>query len=114
MKTMAAFIKGEAAKAAGNPVKVFDWNKAAEIIKNEKPSAVAAGLSEDWEWTGGDIYKDGRPVPKDETYTYLASVWATPEIDVDGDVRPCFVMADETEWNSDTYWPQSALDILNA
>ena len=71
-------------------------------------------MQSDWEWTGGDIYKNGAPVAEEDTYTFLASTWATPEIDLDGDVQDCFVMKDSTEnWNSGTYWPDSALAILN-
>ena len=42
-------------------VMVFDWDKAAEIIKKRKPTYAAAGLRQDWENTGGLIYnKDNR------------------------------------------------------
>lgn len=91
---------------------VFDWIKAAQIIRDEKPSHVGAGLAGDWEWTGGTIWSDGEV--DEESYTYLASTWATPQIKVDGVLRPCFVMADETTWNSDTKWPDEALAILES
>lgn len=112
MDSFSAFVKGEANR--GNPSMVFDWHKAARLIKERKPKNVSAGLQSGWEWTGGDIYKNGAPVAEEDTYTFLASIWATPEIDLDGDVQDCFVMKDSTEnWNSDTYWPDSALAILN-
>lgn len=97
----------------GRPSMVFDWNKAAQIIAKRKPAIVSAGLAGDWDFTGGDIFKDGKPIPKDETYVYLASTWATPSIEIDGHRTPCFVMADKTDgWDSGTYWPESALQIL--
>lgn len=93
---------------------VFDWFKAAEIIKERQPSLARAGLRDDWEWTGGDIYRDGSPVPEDETYTYLASIWAVPELCLDGEIFPCWIWeADSPGWYHGTYWPEGALKILN-
>jgi hypothetical protein len=91
---------------------VFDWAKAARLIAERKPKEASAGLEGDWEWTGGLIYADGAPVPQEETYVYLASTWATPELYLDGDVIDCFVMEPDTEWRSGTYWPPEALRIL--
>lgn len=92
---------------------VFDWVQAAQIIKERGAKTASAGLSGDWEWTGGKILADGKPIPKDETYTYLASTWAPPELEVDGEIIDCYRMASETPgWGSDTYWPDEALAIL--
>lgn len=111
MDTMSAFAMGQANR--GKPVMVFDWHKAARLIVERKPTRARAGLSGDWEWTGGDIYAEGRPVPVGDTYTYLASTWATPELEIDGDTVDCFVMKDDSPgWDSGTYWPESALAIL--
>lgn len=93
--------------------KVFDWHKAAKLIRQRKPKIASAGLSQDWEWTGGRIWENGKPVARHDTYTYLASTWATPELDMDGEIRDCFVMKHKSPgWGEGTYWPQSALDIL--
>ena len=94
MDTLSAFAMGRACK--GRALKVFDWIKAAEIIRDEKPTNVSAGLADDWEYTGGKIYLEGNIVEDD--YTYLASTWATPQICVDGEYRDCFVMEAETKW----------------
>ena len=111
MDSMSAFAMGAA--NAHRELMVFDWERAAQIIKERKPSRVEAGLRGDWEWTGGAIYANRAPVPKGDTYTYLASTWAVPEIDVDGKVSPCFRMQSETpNWDADTYWPEEALQIL--
>jgi hypothetical protein len=92
---------------------VFDWDEAARRIVKAVALSASAGLSGDWEWTGGDILRDGKPVPANQTYTYLSSNWATPELGIDGDVTPCFRMQSTTDgWDSDTYWPESALAIL--
>lgn len=112
MDTISAFAMGFAYQ--GKESKVFDWEKAARIIKERGAQSASAGLSEDWEWTGGDILEDGKPIPREDTYTYLASTWATPELCVDGDYLDCYRMQSETPgWNSDTYWPGEALAILN-
>lgn len=109
MNTMQAFMMG--VMNCGKEQMVFDWNKAARIIAERKTNFASAGLSGDWEWTGGTIYEDGKPVFDD--YTYLASTWATPELCIDDEIMDCYVMESETEWNSDTKWPESALAILN-
>ena len=92
---------------------LFDWDKAARLIKERKPKCASAGLRSDWEYTGGTIYEDGTPVMGD--YTYLASTWAVPELDMDGDIVECFRMKHEVPgWGSETKWTKSALDILNS
>ena len=109
MNTLSAFAMGAANR--GKELMVFDWDKAAKLIKKNNPTIVSAGLRGDWEYTGGTIYEDGEPNLDD--YTYLASTWAVPELDMDGVVVPCYRMKNEvSEWNSSTKWPKSALDIL--
>ena len=111
MNTWAAFAMGEANR--GKEMMVFDWDKAARLIGERKPECASAGLRGDWEYTGGTIYEDGKPVMDD--YTYLASTWAVPELDMDGDIVECFRMKHEVlGWGSKTKWPKSALDILSA
>jgi len=108
--------KGESSR--GKQVKAFDWVRAAEIIKaklaEDSGIKVEAGLCGDWEYTGGPIFSNG--VPDMEGYTYLASGWATPAMIItssNGDEIeiPCF----ETEgrYDSDSKWPEEALQILN-
>ena len=98
---------------------MFDWDRAARRIAEVKPRVASAGLEGDWEWTGGDIYRDGKPLGRDETYTFLASTWALPELGMDGHTEPCYVYVDEApaSWGDDrgsgTFWPESALAILN-
>lgn len=108
MDTMSAFARGEANR--GQEMKVFDWDKAARLIKEANPTEAGAGLSGDWEYTGGSIFEDGKPT--EDGYTYLASTWATPELDMDGEIVDCYVMESETEWGCDTRWPESARKIL--
>lgn len=111
MDTASAFAMGQANR--GNELKVFDWDKAAIMIKERKALNARAGLRGDWEWTGGDILVDGK-IPEG-SYTYLASTWATPELDIDGILYECYKMQSEVpNWDADTFWPDSARKILNA
>lgn len=114
MDTLGAFARGQMAQAMGAGLKVFDWHKAARRIKESGAMSASAGLSGDWEWTGGDILRYGRPLLTGESYTYLASIWATPELEIEGGLtEDCWCWQSEhPDWGSDTRWPQSALDIL--
>lgn len=93
-------------------MKVFDWVKAANLIKEHQPEVAEAGLENDWNYTGGIIYKNGQIVK--DTYTYLASTWATPTLILDDKSFDCYVMESETNWSSDTKWPEEAVSILGS
>ena len=111
MDTLSAFAINRASQ--GNERMVFDWEKAARIIAECGAKNASAGLAGDWENTGGEILRDGKPVPEDETYTYLASTWARPELEVDGKRVDCYRMESATPgWHHGTYWPGEAMDIL--
>lgn len=111
MDSMSAFAMGQANQ--GRTLMVFDWDRAAKIIRDRGAHEASAGLSGDWEYTGGPILRDGEPVPSNDTYTYLASTWATPELEVDGELIDCWrYQPDTPEWGAGTYWPESARLIL--
>lgn len=111
MDTLSAFARAQA--NINKKHRVFDWNKAARRIKETGATEAYAGLSQDWKYTGGIIFSEGEPVSEEETYTYLSSNWATPELDLNGEVEDCWVYEDETDgWGPYTYWPESALKIL--
>ena len=113
MDTMRAFMMGRANR--GRELMVFDWDKAAKLIKESNAKSAAAGLRSDWEYTGGKILADGKPIPENETYVYLASVWATPELELNGEIIECYKMQSETpQWDAETYWPESARKILSS
>lgn len=115
MDTMTAFMMGEMNR--DKPMKVFDWNKAASIIKEKGIEDADAGLIEDWFATGGTILSDGKIVSEDDTYVYLVSTWATPVLRYGGTSEECYIMEDDVpkEWDGDSgvYWPKSARDIFN-
>lgn len=108
MDTLSAFARGEAAR--GRPSMAFDWDKAAQLIKERNATRASAGLSGDWEYTGGTIFENGKPVL--DSYTYLASTWATPELEIDGETIDCWRYASDCGFDSGTKWPASALAIL--
>ena len=115
MDSILAFAMGEANR--GKDLMVFDWNKAAMLIKKSGVDSASAGLNSDWEYTGGPIFSDGKPVPEDDTYVYLASTWATPAIEIGNKIYDCFIMESEVpeEWGDNyakIYWPESALKII--
>ncbi len=74
MDILAAFAMGIANK--NRELMVFDWDKAANIIKDRKPRLVVAGLAGDMEYTSGVIYENGKVPSRNETYTYLSSPWS--------------------------------------
>ena len=92
--------------------KVFDWDQAARIIAERKPSEAFAGLFEDLDCTTGLIWSDGSPIKDDNAF--LSSMWATPVLIIGFEYIPCYVSRDETEWDSGTKWPDSALAIVQA
>lgn len=110
MNTYQAFANGAANQ--GKELMVFDWDKAAKLIKERQPQEAGAGLRGDWEWTGGIIYENGEIV--EDSYTYLSSTWATPELEMDGETIDCFIMKSQTEWDCETKWPDTAKEILKS
>lgn len=114
MDTLSAWAKGVAARAAGNKLMVFDWDEAARLLKQMDAQNAEVGLESDWDWTAGNIFKDGKPILPAEWSPYCASIWATPQIRIDGYVIDCWKWAEDTDgWNAQTYWPDSALEIFN-
>ena len=93
---------------------VFDWHKAARIIKERQGETASAGLRGDWEYTGGVIWINGAPLLGEETeWLYLSSPWAIPELAIGNDIYPCWLyLEDSPGWHEKTIWPQSALDVI--
>lgn len=102
-------------RKANSKMKVFDWHKAVRIIKKYNIKNASAGLAEDWSYTGDVILKNGKPITTDDdTYTYLASVWATPVLLIEGTNEgiECWCWDDHCEWSAETNWPESALKLF--
>ena len=110
MDSVTAFNKGQASK--GKEPMVFDWFKAVKLILEFKATNASAGLQDDWNWTGGDILVNGNPLKENES-CYLSSTWAIPEICIDDTYYECYAMQSKVpEWNSSTFWPKEALELL--
>ncbi len=114
------FLGVNAKKAAeeNKPVLTFDWDKAAKIIKTHfkehKDLIAEAGLQEDWEYTGGIIFEDGKPT--NDSYTYLSSNWAIPTLILSWDGLEqeeieCFTKLSK-RFNKDSKWDDESLKIL--
>ena len=100
------------ARATNSKTKVFDWNKAANILKLRNIQNASAGLELDLEYTEGNILSDGKPIK--ETTAYLLSVWATPLLIIDGEWIECWIYEDDATWeieDANKNWPESALKI---
>lgn len=109
MDTMSNYMRGVANR--GRALRVFDWNKAAELLRNFDSGTAKAGLADDWGWTAGRIWEDGTAVIGE--YTYLASNWATPILLLPDDTEvECWVWHGDTGWDADTQWPDSARALL--
>lgn len=100
--TIGAFMRARSSER--DTTRTFDWDKASEIIAEKKPKTAHAGLAEDWGYTGGCIFENGKPVKEDDTYVYLTSNWATPILVLDDDEEiECWKLGDGRE-----YWPDSS------
>ena len=108
MDTASAFRLGDLNR--GKEMRVFDWDKAARLIKEIQPSSARAGLEGDMEYTGGRIFEDGKIL--DDSYLYLASTWAAPILVMGTYEVECYVMESTTEWDEFTKWPDSARKIM--
>lgn len=106
------FARGQVNRNNGQ--KVFDWDKAAQIIKEKDIQDAEAGLAEDWTHTNYTIIEGGKPTERDpySCGAYLSSTWATPILMVGDEPIECYVMESQTEWDHNTHWPESALKIL--
>jgi len=111
-------VQAKEATKQGRSMMAFDWDKAAEIIKNafieHKDLEAEAGLQGDWGPTSGEIFSDGKPI--DEDYTYLTSNWAVPTLILSWDGTEqeeiaCFTM-ESNRFNSSSKWDEESLKIL--
>lgn len=100
------------------PMRVFDWDIAAQIIKEhliEHPDLIAeAGLQGDWSYTAGIIFENGAPT--NEHYTFLASTHAQPTLLLswggeDQKELPCFT-DESSRFDSNSKWDETALKFI--
>ncbi len=109
MDTMSAFAMGEANR--GKRLMILDWDEAARRVVTAGVRNASAGLRSDWEYTGGEILLDGKPV--DDSDFYNGSTWAEPELDVGEGPESCWKFKNDAPdgWDGNV-WPESAKRIL--
>ena len=92
--------------------RAFDWARAVKILEERKPDTATAGLSEDMEWTGTIIWKNGKPYREKGDCGFLASRWATPVLICDGAEIECWIPIEDEEIGhyADLRWPE--LEVL--
>lgn len=93
---------GAAKPTAPGGVKYMDWEKAEKICLEHPYSVVYAGLAEDWGWTSGKIYENGKWY--DGGTLYDRSKWATPILDVDGEEIECFTHEEHERTGIPKWW----------
>lgn len=59
-------------------MKIIDWKKVSQFIKERKPVEVSAGILNDWFWTASTVYENGKWSRKGKAAAYVTSDWATP------------------------------------
>ena len=69
------FINPQPFKIEGK-VKLLDWERLKKICEEHPNSTIEAGLMEDWDYTSGTVFEDGKRIEPD--YIYALSRWATP------------------------------------
>lgn len=79
MDTMKAYAKCQVAKANNNPLKELDWESLMAFVEESEDliESIYAGLEEDWEWTGDEVYYHECGWI-DDNMAYTESIWATP------------------------------------
>lgn len=110
--------KGVVNRALGNPLRTFNWDKAAIIIReyfNLHPDLKAeAGLQGDWDYTGGVIFENGKPT--NDEYTYLSSNWSIPTLILSWDgceQKEIELYCDEdSRFYSSSKWDETSLSFL--
>ena len=90
---------------------IFDWMHAAELIKELNPKTAYAGLMDDWSNTSGKIINNYKPYWDD--YTFLASSWACPALQIDNTFYECYIIGElKPDCNEYTKWPKEAIEVL--
>lgn len=91
------------------PMMIFDWQKAAKIINERKPSYASAKIDGDDE-TETSIFANGKAIIFNGRPGFVCSHWGEPTLCIDGEEIPCYTYeADEEE-----VWPLYALKTLRA
>ena len=118
MENKLNLLEIESARINQNPIKAFNWDEAAKIIREKAKIhtdlIAEAGLKGDWEHTGGVIFSNGKPT--NGSYTYLASNWAKPTLKLKWDGKEqeeweCSIEENE-RFHSSSEWDERSIAIL--
>lgn len=94
--------------------KVFDFNKALEILMDKKPECAIAGLLEDMNYSACQILNETGLVCESG---YLSSDWATPVLVIDREVFPCWVYDTPSDnpdgFKADSVWKDKHIEKWN-
>jgi len=87
---------------------VFNWNLAAKLIRTYGAIVAEASIP----GVGSVvIWKEGGPAPR-EPFEFAGT--GVIELRIGDEVWNCITAkTDHPDWNKDTYWPESALAIVN-
>jgi hypothetical protein len=101
---------GSLDKSFNSGFMVFDWERAAKLMKAYDGENVRAGMKNAWTDfydNAGFILKNGEAVNE---AGIVASYNATPTIEIDGRLFPCFRWADESDHSAS--WTDAAVEIM--
>ena len=101
-------IQGPSKQRTKEP-RVFDWAKAAELIKIHNITDAKAGLKEDWTYTSGDILINGKRPNKNDVYLFLGSEWATPILMDMGTHKEYECWRYEETGKFEDWWPEDGV-----
>ena len=102
MSFIGGMLEGRSRPIAPGSMKFLDFEKAEQICLSHPDSTVVAGLMEDWGYTSGIIFKDGKWY--DGGVLYAQSFWATPIVDVDGEEIECWTHVPTVETGVPKWW----------
>ncbi len=81
------------AKQRKRKTKYYDYRKAAKLLIKNNVKKAALGMKEDWDWTADEItiaklkkFRNKRT----KICGINGSIWATPSIEIDGAMLPCW------------------------
>lgn len=109
LKNVLANMEKAASMPGPRSMKVFDWEKAEMLIRENNVLHAGAYLEGDEDFTSDTIWINGKP--NMESWFYPCSIWATPMLVINGWVTPCYVEIsnDPDAIDSDDSAPDPAL-----
>lgn len=82
--------------ATNSQTKVFDIPKALTLFEKNKAMEMSMGMAEDWFFTGQQV-KSKEDI---ENFPLMASRWATPVIEINGDREDCYIAIDKAHYGT--------------